>query len=272
MSTKDDGTLPGIGDTPAESRGRKSAPTTAKKGVPKRVAGSRAKAAAGKRRTRRKKESYTRPLLILLVMGLATAVLVLSSLLIRKNSTPLDDRTETVTRQSVERTQDPDDTVLQHEAPSTETEDVAAEEGTGTVEDEPTASLHTVRLYYIYYDETADALAYRPVEASVEGENIHEATLRRLFQGPENASLKTSLPESVGINAVRVTDNVAYIDLTDGFTEGAYGDIATSRVNQILLTMMQFQDVSAITISVNGRVLETMGDGRRYTWPLQRIL
>lgn len=215
-------------------------------------------------RGRRKKDNYTRPLMILLIMGLCTAVLILSSLLLQRGGITVQPKVES-DHSSVKQSQKAD-IPKEKEQPVQKAVDTAPKD-----EAQETLEAIVSVLYYIYYDEDSDSLSYRGVKAEVPAENPYISTLRKLIAS-KPSSLETSLPSTIRVNSVRVADGVAYIDLSSEFAEGAYGDIAPARVNQILLTMTQFEDISGITLSVNGSIIETMADGRHYSWPLRRRL
>lgn len=249
---------------------KKKCPTSVKK------TGKRKPAAKSSRRTKKQRESATRALMKLLIMGLATLVLVLATLLLRRGMHTPSEQHLPLSEGSLS-----EEPHVREHGKDESVEDTEEQTATEMSEEDDTAESSaqsdtpkqiSTALYFLYYDETHESLTYKPVFVTLAGSDAYKRALQKLFSGAPSSSLETSIPGTIRVRSIDVENSIAYIDLSDDFVQGAYGDIATARVNQILLTMTHFPGISAIVISVEGKPLETMGDGRRYSWPLRRRL
>jgi len=112
------------------------------------------------------------------------------------------------------------------------------------------------RLYYVtagYSSDWSSAISdetYSPPEGTV----IPESLLRRLFQGPTDALLRSPIPAGTRIKAMELKEGVVYLDLSESYA-GLFGMEQTLADACITLTLCQLEEVDGVSITVDGRQL-----------------
>jgi spore germination protein GerM len=222
------------------------------------------KRSAPKRSVRRKKnkESYTRALMILTIMFLTTAVLVLTSFL-------LQNQMSTVSSENIEKASTGN---VEKNSISKKNTNVQKEKNTDESEPDNKEKKLTAKLYFIHFNEQTEELEYKSIKTQISSDNPYKDILDNLISGPAETSLETSLPQTIGVVDINIKNKVAYVNLTENFLDGAYGDIAIARINQIVLTLTQFNTINSVELQINSIPIETMGDGRNFSWPISRRL
>jgi spore germination protein GerM len=109
----------------------------------------------------------------------------------------------------------------------------------------------------------------------VKGDEPLEAALQELLKGLSGAEkrggLLSAMPERLALRGITVKNRTAYIDFNDAFEENAIGNIIQSRIDQIVYTATQFEDVDGVIIQVNGVAKKFVGgDGVVLNNPLTR--
>lgn len=79
------------------------------------------------------------------------------------------------------------------------------------------------------------------------------------------------MPSNLKIRNIDIKGKTAEIDFNSAIEEGAAGDILLKRIQQIVHTATQFDDVDSIIIKINGQRRKTIGgDGLSIGGPLRR--
>ena len=132
--------------------------------------------------------------------------------------------------------------------------------------------LVTGKIYLLFFDERSEQITLRPVSRRFRSDKLLEDALSMLVRGPiqeeKTKGFETSLSTSMNINFIKIKKKIAYIDMSPAFIKDSFGDIGVARVNQVFLTLTQFDNIDAIVISVNCRKIDTMDDGRHFVWPM----
>ncbi|TAL32929.1 MAG: hypothetical protein EPN93_14765 [Spirochaetes bacterium] len=132
-----------------------------------------------------------------------------------------------------------------------------------------------LRIYLVRFNERTEKTELASVSRRVKAEEPLEAALQELLKGPSGAEkrggLLSAMPDRLAIRNVTVRNRTAYIDFNDAFEENAIGNIIQSRIDQIVFTATQFDDVEGVVIQVNGATRKFVGgDGVVLNNPLTR--
>lgn len=138
-------------------------------------------------------------------------------------------------------------------------------------------SLHEkdVKVYFIQFNEKTEKTALLPVTRKIRSDSPLKDTLTELIKGPnkkeERRGLLTAVPSHLRIRGMEIRNRTAVIDFNGAIEENANGSILLSRIDQILYTATQFENVDSIMIKVNGRSKKFLGsDGLSLGGPLHR--
>ncbi|HPJ16489.1 MAG TPA: GerMN domain-containing protein [Spirochaetota bacterium] len=134
-----------------------------------------------------------------------------------------------------------------------------------------------VKSFFISVNEDSGKIKYIPFERSVPaGNDLREALTvlsKGLSRDEEKKGFLSSIPKSMKVHSAVIRGGIAYIDVSSDISHEAFGDIALSRVNQIYYTARQFPGVKGISITVNGKKVNSIGqDGRIIHWPIRNPL
>jgi hypothetical protein len=77
--------------------------------------------------------------------------------------------------------------------------------------------------------------------------------------GEKSRGYLTAVPQDLKIRGVKLNSGVAEIDFSSGLGEGAAGSILVNRIDQIVYTATQFDDVKSVVITINGKRQKTLG-------------
>ena len=100
-------------------------------------------------------------------------------------------------------------------------------------------------------------------------------TLEQLIKGPtpyeQGKGYITAVPSHLKIRNIDIKGKTAEIDFNGVIEEGAAGDILLKRIQQIVNTATQFDNIDSIIIKINGQRRKTIGgDGLSIGGPLRR--
>lgn len=134
-----------------------------------------------------------------------------------------------------------------------------------------------VKSFFISVNEDSGKIKYIPFERSVpSGNDLREALVmlsRGLSREEEKKGFLSSIPKTMKVNSAEIRGGIAVIDVSADISHEAFGDIALSRVNQIYYTARQFPGVKGISITINGKKVNSIGqDGRIIHWPIRNPL
>jgi spore germination protein GerM len=132
-----------------------------------------------------------------------------------------------------------------------------------------------VRVYFLRLDEKTENITLLPVRRKVQEDQPVLAAVRELLKGPapkeRQAGVLTAIPERLAVRSIVIKNGIAVIDFNEAIEENAAGSIIQHRVDQILYTATQFEDIRGIIIQVNGRTARYLGsDGLALSVPLTR--
>jgi spore germination protein GerM len=132
-----------------------------------------------------------------------------------------------------------------------------------------------VRVYFLRLDEKTENITLLPVRRKVQDDQPVLGAIRELIKGPapkeRQAGVLTAIPQRLAIRSIIIKNGIAVIDFNEAIEENAAGSIIRHRVDQILYTATQFEDIHGIIIQVNGRTARYLGsDGLALSVPLTR--
>ena len=132
-----------------------------------------------------------------------------------------------------------------------------------------------VKIFYLVYNDATGKIMPGPVFRDVKGTDPIPLAFKELSHSPKSdegkRGLISSIPEGMKMKVVSMKDGIVTIDCDNSFSENAHGDILTGRLNQIFYTATQFPRVRGIIITVNGKVLRSLGgEGLVVSWPMKK--
>ena len=132
-----------------------------------------------------------------------------------------------------------------------------------------------VLLYFLQFDEKSDKVYLKTVKRKLSDKQILTQTLNQLIKGPspfeEGKGYITAVPSHLKLRGVAITGKTAEIDFNNAIEDGATGDILLKRIQQIVYTATQFEDVDSIIIKIDGQRRKSIGgDGFSISGPLKR--
>jgi hypothetical protein len=112
-------------------------------------------------------------------------------------------------------------------------------------------------VFFVREERLVAAARQVPTSAGV------EAGLRALFQGPNPdeklAGMSSAVPDGVSVNAVRVADGTATVDLSRSFERGGGSLSMTLRVAQVTYTALQIPGVERVRVALDGTPVTALG-------------
>lgn len=132
-----------------------------------------------------------------------------------------------------------------------------------------------IRVYFLRLDERSENITLLPVRRKVQEDQPVLGAVRELLKGPapkeRQAGVLTAIPQRLAVRSVIIKNGIAVIDFNEAIEENAAGSIIQNRVDQILYTATQFEDIHGIIIQINGRTAQYLGsDGLALSVPLTR--
>lgn len=125
-----------------------------------------------------------------------------------------------------------------------------------TAVDEETTEALTIDLYFVRVVEGQEEViaVEREIPYTVA---TARAAIQELLEGPTaeeaEAGLITSIPEGTQFQSVEIIDGTARVDFSQELDEDVAGSAAVTAIrNQIEMTLLQFETVDEVIISVNG--------------------
>lgn len=205
---------------------------------------------------------------VLVIMGLLTALALLSNRFLVRNTQAPDKSTEKtiLTDEPVEKT------VKDDARPEERNKKQEPPEKKQTPE-KPASK--DVKVYFVKLNESSERLYLTPVARKVGGDAVLENAIKELIRGPSSGEKKkgylTAVPGDLRINGIRIKNKTAEIDFNGAIEKGATGSILLNRIDQIVYTATQFDNVTGVVIRINGQTRQTLGsDGLSISGPLNR--
>lgn len=132
-----------------------------------------------------------------------------------------------------------------------------------------------VHVWLLRFDEKAEKVSLVSVKRTAGGDDRLEGALRKLLEGPTKEEGRhdylTALPKNLKLLGVTVNNRIAEIDFSESLGENANGTIIMNRLDQIVYTATQFDDIDGVIIAINGKKQTMLGsDGLSVQGPLRR--
>lgn len=132
-----------------------------------------------------------------------------------------------------------------------------------------------VAVYFLKLDEKSEKIYLSTVKRKLPDKQLLSVTLEQLIKGPtpyeQGKGYITAVPPHLKIRSIDVKGKTAEIDFNSAIEEGAAGDILLKRIQQIVNTATQFENIDSIIIRINGQRRKTIGgDGFSIGGPLRR--
>jgi spore germination protein GerM len=109
------------------------------------------------------------------------------------------------------------------------------------------------------------------VQADDRPEALLNAAVSHLLTTPPTAQLITTIPQGTQLNHLQVQADGIHIDLSKSFNVAGGSTGSTGRVAQILYTATSLNPTAAVWLSVDGKLLESLGgEGLMLEQPLTR--
>ena len=132
-----------------------------------------------------------------------------------------------------------------------------------------------IKIYFLKLNEKTEEISLFPANRKIHSTNYILETLQELIKGPNknetDQGLLTALPNNIKIHSIEIKNKTAIINFNKKLGENATGNILLQRINQIIYTATQFENIDNIKIKINGRYQKTLGsDGLSISGPLHR--
>ena len=125
------------------------------------------------------------------------------------------------------------------------------------------------RLFFAAVSDAGDIAVTGVMRAVDDTASPLTDTLRTLFAGPEpsevNRGLTTMIPPAVILNRVHVSEQIAYIDVSESFRFNPLGrEGLDAQLQQIVFSATEFPGVEMVQILIDGRRVEFLGPEGTY--------
>jgi len=132
-----------------------------------------------------------------------------------------------------------------------------------------------VKIYLIDFNEKTEKTYLHPVFRTVSAITPVKSSIEELIKGPSSSEKKRGILTAVHSNTkiydVTISGNTAILNFNSAIEYGASGNILLSRIDQIIYTATQFENIDNIIIKVNGKTRRFLGsDGIAVGGPLHR--
>lgn len=131
----------------------------------------------------------------------------------------------------------------------------------------------TVQVYWLKDDGDALQTVAVPIrlKSADSSEVILTTAIETLLAGTADKTLTTTIPQGTQLRNLQVKSNGIHIDLSKDFTAGGGSASMMGRVAQVLYTATSLNAKAPVFISVEGKLLETLGgEGLMLEQPLTR--
>jgi spore germination protein GerM len=141
---------------------------------------------------------------------------------------------------------------------------------------EPSGTVRTTTDVQVYWlRSNGKKLALAPSKVSVEaGSTASErlkASLERLFQGPANSDVSSSIPTGTKLNSLKVAKDGVHVNLSKSFTSGGGSTSMQARLGQVIYTASSLNAAAPVWLSIDGEPLAVLGgEGLEVSQPMTR--
>ncbi len=205
-----------------------------------------------------------RPFFVLTIMALIIVIAFLMNKIYYQNESEVKKKNQPSAKKENVNNREQDNT---REKPGSGMEDDG--NSSGAVKD------NEASIYFIKMDDRSENMELYPVIRKIEGSSRLEGAIRELIKGlskkEKERGLLNAVPFDLKIRGIKVVNRTALIDFNSSIEKGASGNILLSRLDQIVYTATQFEEIENIIITINGKRKETLGsDGLSISGPLHR--
>ena len=154
--------------------------------------------------------------------------------------------------------------------------DVVDEKELDNEEEASITSYKKAKLYFIKMNDKTEKMYLTSVYRKFSNNGLLlKNILNQLVKGPlseeKRKGLMTAIPADLKIYGIRMRNQTAEINFSTAIEKGAGGNILISRIDQIVYTATQFDNVDSIIIKVNGKTRDSLGsDGLSISGPIHR--
>jgi hypothetical protein len=132
-----------------------------------------------------------------------------------------------------------------------------------------------VKVYFLRVHAATNKVSLVPVSRTVSAGIPLKETIEKLISGPSSAEKRrgilTALPGNIRVNRVSIKGKSATIDFNSALGQGGGANILISRLDQVIYTATQFDDIATVYITINGKQRKTLGgEGLSIAGPLKR--
>ena len=128
-----------------------------------------------------------------------------------------------------------------------------------------------IQVILYFSDDNAQSLLGESRQINQTGNPPKQAVVE-LIKGPGNKNLYPTLPKATKVNALYISDKIAYIDLSSEVIRdhpgGSAGELLT--VYSIVLTLTSFSEIEKVQILIDGDSRETLVGHVDVSVPLER--
>jgi hypothetical protein len=137
------------------------------------------------------------------------------------------------------------------------------DEMTGEMIEEDPYAYEPTEIEVYFMEVTEGKEEFVAVKRIVSTPDLERTSLEELLKGilpeEERENLSTSINEGVEINTFEIVDGVAKVDFNEALQEGIAGSAWVMAIRtQIEKTLMQFESIDAVEISINGNSEEIL--------------
>lgn len=126
-----------------------------------------------------------------------------------------------------------------------------------------------VELYFMEVTDTSFRMG--PETRTFAGQPGARELVEELLKGPQDQGLNRIIPEGTRLLDLRVENGIAYVDFSGEIVAAGYGaETEGVLINSIVWTLTQLEEVEAVQILVEGKVVDTVGGHYSVSKPLRR--
>jgi len=138
-------------------------------------------------------------------------------------------------------------------------------------EEEPISEIGELEVTLYFSDDDAQYLIPE-IRKINQTDDPEKQSIIELIKGPDDDSLYPTVPPTTKVNALYISDGIAYIDLSSEVIKdhpgGSTGELLT--VYSIVMTLTSFPDINKVQILVDGNSGETLIGHLDISIPLER--
>jgi len=139
------------------------------------------------------------------------------------------------------------------------------------IEEQPVSEKKETEIVLYFSDQTAQYLVPE-IRKINQTDYPEKQSIIELIKGPSSNNLYPTIPQTTRVNALYVSDNIAYIDLSSEIIKdhpgGSTGELLT--VYSIVMTLTSFPEIEKVQLLVDGNSGETLVGHIDTSIPIER--